>query len=196
MPTISLYDDEELLAKIGQGDSDAFKVIYDGYRKMVYSSALRLLRSEEQAEEVLQEVFMKLWLLRKDLVKVRHLESYLSTLVRNRCLNVLRRSALELKAEGELSLDWAEEHNETEERIILNEYHRILNQGLEQLPPKQREVYLLCYRQGLKYEQAARQLEISPLTVKTHMQAALRSLRKYVRNHADFAIFLIILKNL
>ena len=194
MAVKSLLNESELLAKVAEGDQRAFRLIYDNYRKLVYSAALRLLKTEYHAEEVLQEVFLKIWLLKQDLNKIRHLESYLITLVRNRSLNVLRRTALETSSEKELAAGWAEEHNETEERIMLDDYHRILNDAIAQLPPKQRQVYQLCYQEGLKYEQVAEQLDISPLTVKTHMQLALRFLRKYVSTHADFAIFLIIAK--
>lgn len=189
-----IYNEQELLAKIAMKDQRAFKIIYDQYRKFVYSSALKLLRDDHYAEEILQEIFMKLWLMGEELTKIKHFESYLTTIVRNRSLNVLRRIALEAKADKSLIMKWEEEHNETEERIVLNDYNRILKEGIQQLTPKQREVYQLCYDQGMKYEQVAKVLGISVLTVKTHMQLALRSLRKYVQENGDFAIFLILLK--
>jgi len=130
----------------------------------------------------------------EELNKIRHLESYLNTLIRNRSLNVLRRMALDAKTDKVLVLNWEEEHNETEERILLNDYHRILKEGIQNLTPKQREVYQLCYGEGLKYEEVAQKLEISMLTVKTHMQLALRSLRKHVQANTDVAILLILLK--
>ncbi|WP_461787622.1 RNA polymerase sigma factor [Pedobacter sp.] len=191
MQTKPLHDVHELLAKIAKGDQYAFKIVYEQYRRVVYSSALALLRNEHQAEEVLQEVFLKLWLMGNDLNKIRHLESYLNTLARNRCLNMIRRIALELRTDKQIALEWAEEHNETEERIMLDDYHHILNQGIAQLSVKQKEVYQLCYQKGLKYSQAAEQLGISPLTVKTHMQLALRYLRNYVLKHSDLTIVFI-----
>ena len=189
-----LHNERELLAEIAEGNEHAFKIIYNSYRKLVYSSALRLLKADYLAEEVLQEVFLKIWTLKEKLLQIRHLESYLTTLTRNRSLNVLRRIALENSTEKELAIDWAEEHNETEERILLDDFHRILNAGIAELPAKQRQVYQLCYQEGYKYEQVADQLNISPLTVKTHMQHALKFLRVYVRTHSDLAVMLIILK--
>ena len=194
MSTKFIFNEQELLAKIAMKDQHAFKIIFEQYRKLVYVSALKLLRDEHQAEEIVQEVFMKLWLMGEELTKIRHLESYLTTIIRNRSLNVLRRVALVTKADKNLTLKWEEEHNETEERIMLNDYHRILKEGVEQLSPKQREVYQLCYDQGFKYQQAAEELGISMLTVKTHMQLALRSLRKHVQANGDFAVFLILLR--
>lgn len=190
----SIPNEQALLAKIAMKDQYAFKIIYDQYRKLVYSSALKLLRDDHQAEEILQEVFMKLWLMGEELNKIRHLESYLNTLVRNRSLNVLRRMALDARTDKVLVLDWEEQHNETEERILLNEYNRVLQEGIEKLTPKQREVYQLCHGEGLKYEEAAQKLGISILTVKTHMQLALRSLRKHIKAHGDVAIFIFLLK--
>lgn len=189
-----LHNERELLAQIAEGNERAFKIIYESYRKQMYSSALRLLKSEQLAEEILQEVFLKVWTLNVKLLQIRHLESYLITLTRNRSLNVLRRIALEHTSEKELAIDWAEEHNETEERILLDDFHRILNAGIAELPAKQRQVYQLCYQEAYKYEQVADQLNISPLTVKTHMQQALKFLRAYVRKHSDLAVVLILLK--
>ncbi|MNX54794.1 RNA polymerase sigma factor [compost metagenome] len=89
--------------------------------------------------------------------------------------------------------DYHEDHNETEEYIIFKDSEKILNQAIEQLPAQQKLVYSLCHQEGLKYDEVAQKLNISKLTVKTHMQHALRFLRNYVSTHTDIATLVILM---
>lgn len=194
MPISPLPLEAVLLSRIAARDQAAFRMIYDHYRKRIYSFSLKLLKSAALAEEIVQETFLKIWLMEEELQKINHLEPYLLALSRNRCLDVLRRMERELRNDRIRSKSWSESHNETEELILLQDTNDLLQAGIERLPSQQKLVYQLCRQQGLKYEEAAAQMNLSPLTVKTHMQQALRSLRIYVNSHTDVAIALIILK--
>lgn len=190
-----LNDESSLLSRTAQGDQRAFKILYDSYHRKVYTFCHRQLKSAEQAEEVLQETFMKVWLMEQELLKVNNFEAYLRTIARNRCFDYIRKNEREARIYGDKDgegLDYA--HNETEEAILLADTKAVLQRGVDLLPPQQKLVYELCQAQGLKYEEAAKQLNLSPLTVKNHMQAAMRFLRQYVSNHTDLAVALIILK--
>ncbi|MDO7744192.1 MAG: sigma-70 family RNA polymerase sigma factor, partial [Pedobacter sp.] len=162
-------------------------------RKHIYSYALKIVKSEIFAEEILHDVFMKIWH-HENAAEIDNLEYYLKTITRNITFNVLRRIKLEVRVNHELSYSWAEMHNETEEAIIGNEASKLLHQGIDLLPPQQKLVYILCRDEGLKYAQVAERLSISPLTVKTHMQQALRFLRNYVSKHSDLSMFVILLQ--
>ena len=194
MPIKPLFNESELLAKIAGGDELAFRILYEKYSKKIYTLSVRLLHSAILAEEVRQEVFLKFWMLGSDLTTIDSVEAYLRTLTRNRCLNVLRRIVLENKSEKELTKNYVEAHNETEESILLNDTRNLLNAAIELLPEQQRQVYLLCQSEGLKYEEVAVRLNISINTVKTHMKRALTTLRGHVSNHTDVAVIIIILK--
>jgi RNA polymerase sigma-70 factor (family 1) len=190
----SLNNESQLLRKIADGDQHAFKTIYEHHRKAVYSRAIFFLKSEALAEEVLQEVMLKLWQSAGKLTDETNLGAYLTTLTRNRSFQILRRKVLEAKTEIELRKDWTESHNETEEGILLADTQKILADGIALLPPQQKMVYELCRVDGLKYEQAAQSMNLSVETVKSYMKLALRSLRSYMKSHTDLAAILIILK--
>ncbi|SHG60565.1 RNA polymerase sigma factor [Pedobacter caeni] len=194
MSVSPLHLEAELLRRISERDQAAFRLVYDKYRKRIYTFSLRLLKSAELAEEIVQETFLKIWLMEDELNKVSHLEPYLVTICRNKCLDVLRQTAKALKSNHIRTQNWSESHNETEELILLQDTNDLLQAGIERLPTQQKRVYQLCRQQGLKYEEAAAEMNISPLTVKTHMQQALRSLRVYMNTHTDLAVALIILK--
>ncbi|WP_316838857.1 RNA polymerase sigma-70 factor [Pedobacter gandavensis] len=186
-------EDKELLQLASTGDTKAFSLIFHRYSPKIYSYALKIVKSATLAEEIAQEVFVKIWNLEAQLSEIANLDAYLRVLTRNHTLKVLRRMALEIKASRLMAYDYQEDHNETEEYIIFKDSEKILNQAIEKLPAQQKLVYSLCHQEGLKYEEVAERLNISKLTVKTHMQHALRFLRNYVSTHTDIAIVVILL---
>lgn len=190
----SLYSEKELLAKVAKGDESAFGLLYNQYSKKVYVFAIQLLNSEILAEEVMQLAMLKLWQMEDGLNAIQNLDAYLRVISRNISYNMLRRLKLEQKVNDDLGKDWLEEHNETEEQIILKDTKKILKEAIEALPPQQKLVYQLCHEEGLKYEEAAKKLNLSPLSVQTYMKLALRFLRNYVSKRTDVAAFLIIFK--
>ncbi|TCC98460.1 RNA polymerase sigma factor [Pedobacter hiemivivus] len=194
MPISALNNETELLARISNRDESAFKVIYELYRAQVFTFALKYLRSTLQAEELVQEVFLKLWKLEKRLLEINDLENYILTLSRNKSFSMLRRMKLEAKNIEPLADYQDFPINDTEEEILLNDARQLLNKGILLLPPKQKLVYELCHQEGLKYDQAAKILNVSPETIKTHMKLALRFLRHYLSKNTDMAILLILFR--
>lgn len=194
MPAPKIYSSFELLSKVAKGDERAFDQLYYTYSKKVYLFAFKILQSEVLSEEVMQEVMLKLWKMGRELEKVNNLDSYLRTASKNASLNMLRQQEAENRADELLANSWKESHNETEEQVILNETRKILINAIALLPQQQREVYKLCHQQGLKYEEAARQLNLSPATVATHMKLALRFLRSYLQKNTDIVALFIIFK--
>ncbi len=184
----------EWLFNLAVGDQHAFRRIYDTYSNNIYKYSLHLLKSEELAHENVQETFLKLWNMRREASTVLNLESYLVTISRNAALDVLRKSRLTLRSEAIVKEKWVEGHNETNEKITLQDTRRILQEAIDQLPPQQKLVYQLCHQEGLKYNEAAAQLNISPNTVKLYMKLSLRFLRDYLARHTDLAIILMIFK--
>ncbi|RBQ07903.1 RNA polymerase sigma factor [Pedobacter miscanthi] len=190
----SLVNETDLLGKLAASDQHAFRRIYDAYSNSIYKYALHLLKSEELAEENVQETFLKLWNVRSEVMNVQNLESYIVRISRNGALDVFRKSKLILSSETEIRARWVEAHNETEEKIVLDDTRRVLQQGIEELPVQQKLVYELCHQKGLKYEEVALKLGISINTVKLYMKLSLRFLRDYLSKHTDVASILIIFR--
>ncbi|KAA8484418.1 RNA polymerase sigma-70 factor (ECF subfamily) [Arcticibacter tournemirensis] len=189
---IGWSDEKLLLAKIAAKDEKAFRWLYDMYRKKIYSYALKVLKFEDRAEDVVHEVFLSIWQ-HEHPESIDNIESYIHVMARNSSLRLLRRQQLEIRANRELALEWKETHEETEQLIITNETGRLLQKAIEYLPPQQRTVFRLCREEGLKYKEVAERLSISQLTVKTHMQQALRSLRMSLQKHNDLAVVFVLL---
>lgn len=189
-----LPDEPQLLKQIAEGDAYAFRLVYDSYHRRVYTFSLKYVKSEAQAEEIVQEVFMRFWLMGSRVTEIKHLGNYLLTIARNRAMDAMYRRQLEIRADLQMGDGWKETHNDTEELILLNDTRKVLLDAVELLPPQQKRVYQLCHQQGLKYEQAAHELGLSQQTVQRHMKLALRFLRNYLREHTDVAALIVIFK--
>jgi RNA polymerase sigma-70 factor (family 1) len=170
-------DIKNLLDRLSKNDEHAFRLIFHAFSDRVFSFSFRLTRSQETAEEMVQEVFLKIWINRASLVDVSNFNGYLYTITRNLAFNTLKRISIEEKAKTTLQREFADKHSDTEETVIHRDYQQLLNRAISHLPPQQRLVYSLCHQEGLRYEEVAQRLKISRLTVKTHMQQALRTLK-------------------
>jgi RNA polymerase sigma-70 factor (family 1) len=166
-----------LLLNIADGDEKAFRQIFDSYSSRIYYFALKLTHSKVTSEEIVQEIFLKIWNNRETLSTIESFPAYLYTITRNHAFNVLKRIAIEANANAKLVAQLPVHHSDTEEEIIRSDYERLLGRIVDGLPPQQKKVYSLCHQEGLKYEEAAERLNISRLTVKTHMQSALRTIK-------------------
>jgi RNA polymerase sigma-70 factor (family 1) len=184
---------KSVVFRVSQGDSGAFKELFETFSPRIYGFALKLTHSSSTAEELVQEVFMKIWANRESLDNVESFPAWLHTITRNLAFNVLKRMAIEQKAKTEFVKEMRVESFETEELVVYRDYQNILNNAIDRLSPQQKIVYTLCHGEGLKYEEAAEKLQISRLTVKTHMQHAIRSIKthfKHIIAISAFASFL------
>ncbi len=177
---------ESVLHRVVKGDQLAFREIFESFSPKVYGFALKLTHSEELAQEVVQDVFMKIWVSRESLSTVNYFPSYLYTVTRNHAFNMMKRLALEQRVKENIRKEISEVHEDPQETSVYQDYHHMLVHAISQLPPQQRLVYSLCHQKGLKYDEVARELNISRLTVKTHMQKALRTIKSHFKAGVTF----------
>lgn len=180
-----MNENEQLILQgVAAGDEHAFRQLFELYRQKVYSFALHLTRSDVMAEEIAQEIFLKIWIHRRQLSDIVYFNAWLKTLVRNLSFTWLRRLALEASLLRDLQVRTAEENLDTENTLRIREYRRLLEKAISELSPRQREVYLLSRQQGLSHAAIADQLGLSVNTVKNHMKEALNNLRRFLESHS------------
>jgi RNA polymerase sigma-70 factor (family 1) len=193
MTVKSLFDESELIRRIAEGDQRAFTIIFKHYQRFVFSFSKKITSSDESAGEVVQDIFLKIWLNRENLAEVNNFGAYLNRLVRNHSLNVVRRQLQENKYATELGITFSEADESTMLQLDYNEINNLLNQAIAELSPQQRMVYQLCHQQGLKYQEAAIQMNISPQTVNAYMKDALKKIRVHFKKHTHIYPFLILI---
>jgi RNA polymerase sigma-70 factor (family 1) len=183
-PSHCLYGDHErsLLQKITKGDQRAFGVFFEQHQQVVFNIAYKLTRSRASAMEIVQDVFLKVWNKREELCMLDNPGAYINTIARNQSIDALRVLGRQVRRFAELGeIQLAKEDHQTEEALQFQETNRMLQLAIETLTPRQREVYQLCHNQGLKYQDAAGELDISPGTVHSHMKQALKNIRGYLK---------------
>lgn len=171
----------------------SFKRLFDSYKNRVYGYVLAIAHSPYAAEEISQEIFIKLWLCRDLLQKVENLDGYIFTIARNRTLNYLRKAAYDTRVLRELQELASPQHNNVEERQVVMENDQLLRDALSELSPQRRLVFQLSRDRGLNHEQIAEQLHLSRNTVKNHMVEALRFIRRYLGQHGSVLVLIFFL---
>lgn len=193
MPSELPYSDQEIIRLIARGDEAAFALLFDRHRNRIFSVGLKISRSVSIAEEIVQDVFLKIWVKRSALAEVKDFNAYLFIVTRNEVYQTLNRIARQkqLNSEAVGDLDWF--HNDTEATVLNKNYNTLLQQAISRLSPQQQQVYRLIREQGLKREEAAARLGLHPETVKTHLAQAMRNIRAFLKGHIDIYIALLLL---
>lgn len=186
------YDELTLLREVAEGNKSAFREIYVHHHQKLYSFAFFITRSANLAEEITQEIFIKIWMHRLELGGIDNFNAWLKTLVRNHAYTCLHRMALEKVILQNIRKTTSGEDNVTDTAILDREYNRLLEKAISNLPLQQKKVFLLSRQEGMKQEAIAQALGLSINTVKNHMKAALRSIRVYLEGHTDAIVMLAI----
>lgn len=177
MSHVSHPDDEmELLEKISQGDQKAFRILFQRYYKLLGSHLERLTKSNELAEEVVQDVFVKIWQNRETLSSVNDFKAYLYVLSKNHAFNCLKKIASEQSKVIDFTAYLEVQSNSDEE-----EWYAFMDEAIDRLPPQQKQVYLLSRHERLQYIEIAKHMNISKETVKKYLQIATESISRYVK---------------
>ena len=193
MKDILLYSDEKLMQEIKADNMFAFDVLYNKYNKKLYKFGYSILKSHEEAENLIQNVFISLWENRYKVEKNSSIRYYLFTIAYNTSISLLRKKAREsnfieyLKSLPEIS----EEPVNLE--LEYNELANKLDEIVKALPQRQKEVYLLHKVSGLKYTEIAKKLNISVNTIENHMSRALKTIREKLTNYSLIAILFVLL---
>ena len=186
------HNEQELLVQLKMGDEAAFTKLFKDYSPAVYKAAYLFLKSHTLSEEVVQDVFLKLWLKRAEMDVIRRLDAYLFIMARNFIFDRIKKLAYETA--GQAALPREEPFvDDTEYLARQHQCQAFLKEAVDMLPPQQKEVYHLSRVEGLSHQVIAMRLSLSPLTVKKHMTLALQTIRKHLGNHLHHIIVMILL---
>ena len=192
MAIVPPYNERTLLERIAAGDASAYTQLYHGYAPEVYNAAMVYLKNESEANEVVQEVFMKIWQKRESLPSIDSFKNYLFILARNRIYDGFRRKAIEQTA-----LSWFL-HNapgtavsDTDYRVQDRQYEQILQSAIDGLSPARKKIYL-ARSQGKTYEAIAEEYNISVATAKKQMTQARQFIQEFILQYLHiYALFLV-----
>jgi len=175
------YNEPDLLLRLREGDTLAFEALYNQYKVRLTANLLRILKSPELVEDVLQDVFLGIWENRHHIDPQRSIKPYLFQSVANKAKNIFRKAATEQKFRDYLLPHWKEDYNPIEQLLTEQNDQQLLHTLLNKLSPQQCTVYTLCKVDGISYKEIAKLLGISETTVNTHIRNSNQILRALVR---------------
>lgn len=174
LPASQPYEEKELLLRVAQGNEKAFHTLYQSYFGKVYAMCLHYLSNPLTAQDIVQEVFSRIWLKRNDLPAILHFEAWLITITRNLLINELRKT---YPAGGELTEAGSGNPHDT---LDYRELEKLLQQAIEKLSPRQQQVYRLSRVAGYSHKEIATQLGISVDVSREHLSKALHHIRTFL----------------
>lgn len=171
------YDDRELLQLLQQGSREAYVMIYEKYQRLLFLYAYRKLNDQDEAKDVVQEVFISLWNKAHTLNPDLSIAGYLYRAVRNRAFNIFAHKEIETKYLESLD-DFLSNNYESADGLIRErQIEELILKEINALPPKMREIFELSRKAHLSYKEIAIELDLSEYTVATQIKRALKTLR-------------------
>jgi RNA polymerase sigma-70 factor (ECF subfamily) len=183
--------EKELVERIVSGDQTAFKEIFYRYKDKLFSYCFRFTKSEEVAEEIVQDVLLKIWTDRKRIDPDLSFSSYLYTITRNYSFNFLKKAAANISLQEKLFYYFDHYHSQPEDQLVFNDLTSIVNKAVALLPPQRRLIYKMSREKAMNYDEIAHHLGISKHTVKNQLVQALKFIRSYLNTHTELNLCLI-----
>ncbi|MDR6785507.1 RNA polymerase sigma-70 factor (family 1) [Pedobacter africanus] len=191
MKTLAEFPDTDLVLRLKAGHEPAFREVFELHFRRLYNFSFRFLKNRAQAEEIVNDAFLSLWVNRGKLNPDLLLLPYLYTIARRLALNTLRDIATSQKAMDGLWNQMEKLSNETEEMVLLNDLEQFTENAVLRLPAQQQLVFRMSRYEGLSYDEIAERLNISRNTVKNHLIAALKTLRNHF-DGSDISYFMLL----
>jgi len=188
------HTDRDLLRFIARGCEQSFRKLYDQYAGKIYTMAMSYLKSPVAAQDTVQEVFTKIWEKRNDLTGIDNFPAYLHIVTRNLLINQLQKKIPFVSHDELIQQAIPEDRHLPHQQLDYRELVALISQAVEQLPPRQQQVYRLSREQGLNHQQIAKELSLSYDTVREHMSKALKNIRASLeKQYGQFGLLLCLL---
>jgi RNA polymerase sigma-70 factor (family 1) len=188
---IHALDEKLLLQQIAEGSENAFAVLVERKWNNIYLQALTYVKSTHHAQDIVQEVFLKIWQKRKQLPEIERFDSFLFIIARNHIISALRKKTFFPLGNDELEVE--EKYYLPDQALSQKNLAQLIARAIELLPPQQKKAYLLSRDKGLSHEEIAEHMQVSKEAAKKHICRALNFLRTYISAHSDITTLLLIL---
>lgn len=170
--------DSVLAEKIKFGQLKSFDQLYEKYSQNLYRFAMSLLKTHEDAEGVVQEVFFRVWNKRKDLSESKSIQSFLFTITYNVIIDQLRKRVKDQKYKQFLINQAQRNLSSTEDDLEFQDLKNEVEKAIDELPEKRKQIYRMSREEGMSYKEIADLKQIKIKTVENHINLALRHIRK------------------
>jgi RNA polymerase sigma-70 factor (family 1) len=182
IPPQQIHTEPDLLKRLSVGDHDALAWLYKNFSARIYDYSFLLTSNPQLSEDLVQDVFFKIWQKRHTIPEVQNFNAWLYTITRNLVISYFRRHTFEKRYAEEILITATISANNCEQAIQENEYKRRIAQAESILSPRELLVYQLRRQHNWPRHKIARHLNTSPCTVKSQIQKALKKLKTQLRD--------------
>ncbi len=176
-----VQNEVHIISQLVHGDQEAFTSLYHSYVEHVFYFALRYLKTREDAENITQEVFVKIWETRQRIKPEGSFSAYLFTIAKNLIFNINRKKVNEAAYLDHLTRVVSHMDSGTEKALFYRELQEQVDRCVEQLPGQRKRVFVLSRQEGLSHKEISLKLGISEKTVAAHIRLGLQALRKVLK---------------
>src|SRR5690606_1372316 len=180
MHLLTDHTETEYLHQLIEGDQQAFTYFYDTFKLPIYRKLLKMIRIETVAEELTQDVFVRIWDKRMLIDPAQSFKSYLYRIAQHILYDFYRKVARDERLQREISLLHITTHDPVSEEVFLKETQNILDQAIASLSDQQRQIFTLCRIEGKSYREVSEILGISVHTISTHMTRASKNIQAFM----------------
>lgn len=180
-----IENEKEILDSLVNGDESAFQLLYEFHFKTIYVFVLGYVKSPNLAEDICQEIFMKIWYKREQLAHVKVFQSYLYIVAKHHTLNQLRAINRSQVALQELLKNYPSQEDTTNLSVESKEYDQFIQEAFQKLSPISQQVFSMCRDESLSYDEVAKEMGFSRNAVKKHMVKAMKAFRVVITSSLD-----------
>jgi len=191
LPIENLYNEDMLVQSMQAGNEESFTILYRYYSPKLYINILRLVHDPLSAEEIVQELFTRIWQKRESKGIKENYTGYMYRIAQHLVHDFFRKIKHDKELLERFRLIVEEDYEDIEEALQLKESSAIFQKAIEHLSPQQKKVYNLVRIEGCTYRKAAEIMGISPLTVKEYLATTKKSIQNYLLNNMDNSIELV-----
>lgn len=186
------FKESFLLGKVAEGDWDAYTQLFNYYLPRLTRYIFPFAnQSMHETEEVIQEVFLRIWEKRQTLSEIRSFDQYLFRMAKNKLINTLQQNKSHRELHARYAYSREKQHSEPENALQYNEYRTAALEGMDQLSPKLRIVFVLSTQEDWSLDEISTGLRLPKETVKKRLYMATNFIRTYLRKHAEWSFLLI-----
>jgi len=176
------YDDNYCLSKMSGGDEYFFNLIFEKYRNQLFAYLFKVTKSRETAEEIVLDVFLKLWHGREAVTEIENLGAFLFRVAHNKAIDFFRAAKRNPKMQQEIweLISEATSYETADKKLLNKNIEELVQSATDQLSPQRRKVYYLRNNEDLSYSEIAKELNLSSLTVRNHLAASVKFIKEFL----------------
>jgi RNA polymerase sigma-70 factor (family 1) len=180
---LSTVNENDLVTRLNDSDEDAFEQLYQLYSGRLFGYLIKLIKSELFAQELLQDTFIKLWNNREKINTDKSFRSYLFRIAENNVYDFFRKAARDKKLQAAIIKSACRHYQHVEENLLTKENEQILQDAINLLPPKRRQIFQLIKIEERSYDEVSTLLNISVSTINDHIVKATKSIREALKQY-------------